>query len=469
MPRRGASGTKGLIKRHHGCKPGPPTRCDCQWRGRYKGEEVRLAVWAKCRLDPHTKGEAVKVLNRFLTAVDNGTFDPAGERVLGAKQTLATFIDEWKSRYAEEHGLSMRGLGGQLNVIATGRLGDCTLEYLAGASQEIEEWLHVTGKARKWSAKTWNEYHGVLNRLFTRATKWQIGGKPRIAINPMAYIERRRKVAQPDHFKQRHLVEDVEDRLFVVVDQLNTARPSTRGKLTQEQADEIRAQLAAGTPGAEVAARFKVSAAVVSAIKLGDIWKAEKPIGTKGTEMRRRLIAAFDGGLRAGEMLLLQLHHVNWRPVSMPQADGSMTEAYEIALPPTITKGGKTTGEIEYVYAATDRFRHVLEARRFALKNNKPTRTFIFGSEDGRQQQGFVRMWKKLFTLAGLDWGRDKGLVWHTIRHEYISRVAENTKDPVLTQDVARHRSLETTQGYFHTRRDRRMAAAASLNRPGRM
>jgi integrase len=99
------------------------------------------------------------------------------------------------------------------------------------------------------------------------------------------------------------------------------------------------------------------------------------------------------------------------------------------------------------------------------MKNNPPARTFVFGTEDGRQQKGFRRMWRDLFTRAGLEWGRDKGLVWHTVRHEFISRVAENTKDPVLTQEVARHRDLETTQRYFHTRRDRRLAAAAGLDR----
>jgi len=107
----------------------------------------------------------------------------------------------------------------------------------------------------------------------------------------------------------------------------------------------------------------------------------------------------------------------------------------------------------------------MLEVRRFALKNNVPSRTFVFGTEDGRERKGFRRMWRELFKLAGLDYGRDKGLVWHTTRHEFISRLAENTKDPVLTQEIARHRDLETTQGYFHTRRDRQLAAAAGLDR----
>jgi hypothetical protein len=34
-----------------------------------------------------------------------------------------------------------------------------------------------------------------------------------------------------------------------------------------------------------------------------------------------------------------------------------------------------------------------------------------------------------------------------------------------LTQELARHRDLETTQGYFHTRRDRQLTALAGLDR----
>lgn len=40
--------------------------------------------------------------------------------------------------------------------------------------------------------------------------------------------------------------------------------------------------------------------------------------------------------------------------------------------------------------------------------------------------------------LAGLKWGRDKGLVWHTLRHEFCSRTAENTGDPVVAQELGR-------------------------------
>jgi hypothetical protein len=34
--------------------------------------------------------------------------------------------------------------------------------------------------------------------------------------------------------------------------------------------------------------------------------------------------------------------------------------------------------------------------------------------------------------LASLKWGRDRGLVCHTLRHEFCSRAAENTDDPIV-------------------------------------
>ena len=466
MPRKPSSGTRGLGKQHTcGKQPTNPARCGCSWRGRYKGHNVVLAQWAKCDVDPYSKGKAEAVLSRMRTAINNDDFDPAGERpAQGTDQTLQAFIDHvWIPRVAddEDDPQTATSLKPMLGVISKSRIGAMSLKRLVTAVEDIEEWLKAEGRSRKWSAKTWNGYHELLHRVCKQAVRWK-----RMATNPMAQIDRR--VSQkPDHFKARHLVEDVEDRLFAVVEQLNRPqhRPN-RGKLTQAQADAIRAALAAGQSGVTVAAAFKVSPSVVSAIKHGDIWNPEAlTIGTKGTEMRRRLIAAFDGGMRAGEMLQVQLSHVNWRQVTFTRADGTRGHGYEIVLPPRLTKGGKMTGESETIFAGTQRFVQLLEQRRFQLKNNKPSRQFLFGSEDGRQQKDFRRMWRELFTLAGLDWGRDKGLVWHTTRHEFISRVAENTNDPVLTKEVARHRQLATTQGYFHARQDRRYAAAAGLNR----
>ena len=128
-----------------------------------------------------------------------------------------------------------------------------------------------------------------------------------------------------------------------------------------------------------------------------------------------------------------------------------------------VTNGGKTTGEIEHVYAGTERLKEELVKRRFILRRNPDA--YVFGTEEGRPIKSFKRMWRELFRLAKLDYGRSKGLVWHTIRHEFVSRHLENTGDPVIAQRLARHKDGQTTQGYMHARESRVLAAAVRLGR----
>jgi hypothetical protein len=313
---------------------------------------------------------------------------------------------------------------------------------------------------------TWNKYHGLLHTIFKKATVWPVKkGQPRITHNPIRQIETRR-ATEPEHFKNRVLIEEIEDRLFAVVDQLNRVQhgPNTRGKLTMEKADAIRARVAGGEPQKAIAAAFGVSATVVCQIVSGTIWNPEKyRVGTKGSEMRRRLIAAFDGGLRRGEMQALQVKHVNWRPITLVGEDGVELTAYEIRMPPELTKGGKSSGKFEVVYAVTDRFRLMLDQRRLQLKNNPEA--YLFGTEAGYRQVEFDRMWHALFELAEIPYGRDLGVVWHQIRHEFCSRIGELTNDPKLAQELMRHQGLETTMLYMKSRETRKIQALARLAR----
>src|SRR5258705_10247358 len=95
----------------------------------------------------------------------------------------------------------------------------------------------------------------------------------------------------------------------------------------------------------------------------------------------------------------------------------------------------------------------------------KHPEAYVFGTDDGRREKGVRRMWRELLKLAELDWGGDKAMVWLTLRHEFCSRTAENTGDPVVAQELARHKDLRTTQGYLHPRQARVLAAAVRLNR----
>ncbi len=98
------------------------------------------------------------------------------------------------------------------------------------------------------------------------------------------------------------------------------------------------------------------------------------------------------------------------------------------------SKGEKTTGEKKFVYIGTDRLKEAPQKRRFALKDDPDA--YVFGTEDGRRQKDLRRVWRELFKLTGLKRSRDKGLVWHALRHEFCSRTAENTGDSVVAQEL---------------------------------
>jgi integrase len=464
MPKKSASHVRGLHKHHsRTCtKSGSrPTACACPWYGHYQGIQKGLATWAGREVDPRTTGPAVAVLTRLKASVDNGTYNAEGERLsLGSQQRFADFVAEWTTHYAKEHGLTSTSLEPMLNVLKEG-LGRFTLEQLAGDPLRIERWLNCAKKERGWSDNTWNRYYELLNSLFNRAVKWRVNNIPRMRANPLASIDKR--PGSTVKFETR-IEEDVEDRLLRACDQLNRPQHAPHSKrLTWEIVAILRQRAAAGESQKALAAEFKISTGLCCQIIKGQIWNPDRyRIGAKGTEMRRRLYAAFDLGLRASEIAAIQLKHIDFKSVTV-KVDGRQRHIFVISLPATMTKGGKTTGEIEHVYAGSDRLRRELIKRRFQLRRDPDA--FVFGTEDGRRVQSFRRMWRELFRLAGIDFGRRKGLTWHTIRHEFISRTIENTGDPVVTQKLARHKDGRTTQRYLHARDSHLLEAAVRLNR----
>lgn len=274
----------------------------------------------------------------------------------------------------------------------------------------------------------------------------------------MLGIERR--VGTKRKFRVR-IEEPAEDKLFAACDALNRPQHAPHSKLlTWPKVEEIRKRVADGEMQSKVAAHFGISRGLCCQIIKGEIWNpAIYKRGTKGDMMRLRLMAAFDAGVRREEMMLIQLKHINFKPVSV-NVEGEQKKLLVVEVQ---SKGEKSTGEKEFVYVGTERLKEALQKRRFALKHDPDA--YVFGTEDGRRQKDFRRMWRELFKLAGLKWGRDKGLVWHTLRHEFCSRTAENTGDPVVAQELARHKDLRTTQGYLHPRLSRVLAAAVRLNR----
>ena len=256
------------------------------------------------------------------------------------------------------------------------------------------------------------------------------------------------------------LDESVEDRLFAACDRLDDLKPPPWSRLDWDKVDEIRTRAAAGESQQELAAAFGISIPLCCQVIKGRVWtEARRRSQRKASLMRLRLMMAFDSGARRQEMMRVQLKHIDFNPIRIT-VDGRPRELLVIELQ---SKGEKFTGEKERVYAGTERLITALRGRRDELQNNP--NGYVFGTSSGFRQENFRAAWHRLFKLAGLDCGRDKGLVCHTLRHEFCSRTAENTGDPVVAQELARHKDLRTTQGYLHARRPRVLAAAVSLDR----
>lgn len=255
-------------------------------------------------------------------------------------------------------------------------------------------------------------------------------------------------------------LKSIEDRLFAACDRLDDVTPSAWTKLDWNKAAEIRRRAAAGEPQIEIAAAFGISLPLCCEVISGKVWNdARRDRHRKGNLMRLRLMMAFDSGVRREEMMKIRLHHIDFNPITVT-IEGQVRELLVIEVQ---SKGEKFTGEKERVYAGTERLIAALRERRGELQNNP--NAYVFGTASGFKQRDFHNSWHRLFKLAGLEGGRDKGLVWHTLRHEFCSRTAENTGDPVVAQELARHKDLRTTQGYLHARRARILAGAVSLNR----
>jgi integrase len=159
--------------------------------------------------------------------------------------------------------------------------------------------------------------------------------------------------------------------------------------------------------------------------------------------MRRRVVGALDLGLRAGEMLRLQVKHVDYA-------------TWTILLPADITKAQRD----RRAYVGTDRLRRVLDERKAIGPE-----AYIFGRESGSFVASFDKTWKRLFRLAGLPVGRVGGLVWHDLRHEYGSTLIEHGATIQETKQLMRHADIRTTARYLTATDTRLMELATSLGR----
>lgn len=76
----------------------------------------------------------------------------------------------------------------------------------------------------------------------------------------------------------------------------------------------------------------------------------------------------------------MQVKHVDFKSVTV-DVDGEKREVLRITLPPSATKGGKSTGKPESVFVGSERLKLALVPRRFELGRNPEA--FVFRRRDG--------------------------------------------------------------------------------------
>jgi integrase len=176
------------------------------------------------------------------------------------------------------------------------------------------------------------------------------------------------------------------------------------------------------------------------------------------SQMKLRIIAALDTGMRKGEMLRVQLKRIDFDKglILLPRRV-LVKDAYR-----QNTKNDKTRR-----IPITPRLMELLVQRRFIGQEG-----YVFGDDKGRLIEDIKKAWATVNLLAHgyqVEWAaggnlsekcwenlRLINLHWHDLRHEALSRLGESGEltDHEL-MEIAGHANLTTTQRYLNTRIER--------------
>ena len=312
--------------------------------------------------------------------------------------------------------------------------GEETLRVLAADPYRFEKWLKGLQQESKWENATYNRYIQHGRAMFNWAKRRKI-----VAENPFDVLNTLPELNKRDI----RITAEQERKLLEACDLLDEPPKPKLIKATPETVTAVRLRAEAGELQRDIAASVGLSRALVSQIINGHVWKPNvRQLGI-GREMKRRLIVALDLGLREGEMLLLQVKHIDFTD-------------WRVDLPATITKAQKG----QHVFAGTDRLRAVLNERRFLGPDG-----YVFGKENGRCVGSFDKSWHRLFKLAGLPVGRKNGYVWHDLRHEYGSVLIEHGATIQEAKEMMRHADIRTTARYLTASEDRLRELAAGMGK----
>jgi integrase len=252
-------------------------------------------------------------------------------------------------------------------------------------------------------------------------------------------------VAKNERRRDRRVTEAEEYRLLDAAKRLNEP-PRGTAKLTWDRVREIRARARRGVSQRELASTFKISLPLCSQVLSGAVWDPEAKL-TTGDEMRDRIIGALDTSCRRGEMMKIQNKHIDWQHRWIRILKENSKAEVARVIP----------------FEADSRLEKVLRRRAFLGPD-----AFVFGeASTGAYVKGFRSAWETLLLLSnGIEpERRARGqrpsnraalvkidLHWHDLRHEALSRLADDGVPVHELQTLAGHANITTTQRYMNAR-----------------
>lgn len=430
--------------RSSGCKASP--RCDHAWwldvmhRGRRYRMPVDSFAFARgATASVASKQEAEKVWEpKFIAEIASGTDPrraPRQEGVAGKPTTIADLFKLYRERYVDVEPLKSRHTAKSQLRVLTLELGDLPVKALE-RPEAIEDFkARCSGRA----IATTNRYLARLRHV----CNWAIG-RDLLTATP---FHRRglRIVTKNERRRDRRLSETEERQLLDACNPLNQV-PRGNAKLTWDAVNRIRTRAQAGIPQRELARTFQIPQSLCSEIVTGQIWDPDAKL-TTGDEMRDRIIGALDTGCRCGEMMKIQNKHVDWQHRWIRILKENSKSEVARVIP----------------FERGSRLEEVLRRRAFLGPE-----AYVFGhAKTGECVGSFRSAWETLLLLShGIEpAARSRGhrrverdairkinLHWHDLRHEALSRLADEGVPVHELQMLAGHANITTTQRYMNAR-----------------
>jgi integrase len=384
------------------------------------------------------------------SAVLANTFDPKAEHPEAITSTtkFGEFLDEYVRDHVQANQLRSNSIDSYVAVFRK-KFGNEPLGRLAANPSMWERWLNECRRRgsideseqsknensdSRWADATYVRYVQFGRALFNWARRRKM-----VSENPFDVLELPTVV----NTRETRISPAQEEKLLAACGRLDEPPKSKLMKVTPELVVEIRNRAESGELQKDIAASTGLSRPLVCQIIKGQVWNPNRRRRCLGLEMKRRIIAAMDLGLRAGEMLQVQVKHVdydNWR----------------LNLPAAITKAKKD----QQLPVESERLKEVLNERRTVGSEG-----FVFGKEDGSYVGSFDKTWHRLFKLAGLPDGRKQGYTWHDFRHEYCSYLADEGAGIHELKELARHSDIRTTARYLKPRDERLRQLAGAFGK----